>query len=96
MNIINELAEKNTWEYNHLKAIEELIELSEVLIKKVTKRGGEKEPTDQSIIDEIGDVIIRIRVLQKLYGKISIQTRYIDKLRKIEGNLKSGKYEGRV
>ena len=74
----------NGFEYNHLKTVEELAELSEVLMKKVLKMGGPKEPDDQSIIDEIGDVEIRLRILRSIYDSGKIDKRVRDKLSKFE------------
>lgn len=96
MDVIKHLAETNTWEYNHLKAIEELTELSEVLIKKLTKKGGPKEPTDREIIDEIGDVMIRAEILRRMYGPLLVDLRVDDKLGKFEGYIEEGKYKGKI
>lgn len=96
MNVFEHLAETNSWEYNHLKAIEELSELTEVLIKRVTKKGGPKEPKKQEVIDEIGDVIIRLEVLSKLYGNAAVGERTIAKLTKMEGYINENKYTGSI
>lgn len=96
MNVIKHLVDTNTWEYNHLKAAEELMELAEVILKKVNKKGGIKEPSDQEIIDEIGDVELRVGVLAELYGDLKVFERYRDKLNKIKDLIKEGKYTGKV
>lgn len=93
---IKHLAETNTWEYNHLKAAEELMELAEVLLKKVNKKGGIKEPLDQAIIDEIGDVEIRLDVLGRIYSAAAINDRYYGKLAKFDGFIEEGKYIGKI
>ena|SRR6478609_7765285 len=93
---INRMASTNSWEYNIDKTIEELFELGEVLMKKKLKWGGDKEPTDQSIIEEIGDVQIRLEVLRKLFGEWNVDKRVEDKLTKFEGYYKEGKYIGRI
>lgn len=93
---IAKLVETNDYEYNLLKTVEELSELSEVLMKKVLKSEKEKEPSDQSIIDEIGDVYIRIRILSRLFGEEAVSERVNFKLDKFETYLKEGKYQGGI
>ena len=92
--LIQRISKYNTWQYNHLKAIEELTELQQELIKKVTKRGGPKEPPDQAVVDEIGDVFIRIQILSYMYP--GVPKRIKEKLTKLEGYLKEGKYKGSI
>lgn len=94
--ILQEVKDNNTWEYNHLKAAEELTELTEVLIKKVTKRGGPKEPSNQAVIDEIGDVYIRIAILSMIYGDTEIAKRWEEKVNKFKTYLEEGKYIGSI
>lgn len=94
--ILINVKDNNSWEYNHLKAVEELTELSEVLIKKVNKKGGPKEPTNQEIIDELGDVLIRIEILMQIYGDWEVYDRRDFKLLKFEGYLNEGKYKGSI
>jgi len=93
---INKMVETNEYWYNFDKTIEELFELGEVLMKKKLKLGGEKEPTNQAIIEEIGDVQIRLNVLKKLFGEWEVEKRVEDKLSKFEGYYKEGKYIGRI
>jgi len=93
---INKMVETNEYWYNFDKTIEELFELGEVLMKKKLKWGGDKESTNQSIIEEIGDVQIRLDVLKKLFGEWEVDKRVEDKLAKFEGYYKEGKYIGRI
>ena len=77
--IIDHLTKENGFEYNLHKASEELQELALVLTQKLTK------PTkvdDQAIIDEIGDVMIRLRILKNIYPKDKIKERIKYKLSK--------------
>ena len=93
---INVLAETNTWEYNHLKAAEELMELAEVLLKKVNKRGGEKEPPKQAVVDELGDVVIRVEILTKMYGPSKVKERVQEKLDRFNDHIMNKKYIGKI
>lgn len=71
------------------KASEEFQELALVLNQKLLK------PTkvdDQEIIDEIGDCIIRLKILKKMYPKQSIKQRVILKLTKFKEWLDNNQY----
>lgn len=71
------------------KASEEFQELALVLNQKLLK------PTkvdDQQIIDEIGDCIIRLKILKKMYPKQSIKQRVIFKLTKFKEWLDNNRY----
>jgi len=96
INVIDEMAKTNSWNYNLDKTIEELFELGEVLMKSKLKKGGPKEPSTQSIIEEIGDVEIRIKVLRKLFGEQLVDQRVDEKLSKFRGFLEQGKYIGTI
>jgi hypothetical protein len=93
---IVKMASTNDMWYNFDKTIEELFELGEVLMKKKLKKGAEKEPSDQAIIEEIGDVFIRLEVLKLLFGSIEVEKRIEEKLAKFEGFYKEGKYIGSI
>ena len=90
------MIEYNDKDYNLLKAIEELTELQEVLIKKVIKKGGPKEPSNESIIEEIGDVAIRVTILFKVFGQEKCEERMLYKLKKFKSYMDEGKYKGRI
>lgn len=79
--IIDHLVKQNGNQYNMLKAAEECQELGLVLTQMVLK------PTKvdvQEIIDEIGDVAIRLEILKKLYSEQDIQKRINYKLSKFK------------
>ena len=79
--IIDKLVKDNGYENNLSKASEECQELALVLTQKLNK------PTkveDSAIIEEIGDVIIRLRILKKMFDREKIKERV---------NYKLGKYQ---
>lgn len=79
--VIDHLIKENGEQYNMLKASEEMQELGLVLVQKVLK------PTkvdDQEIIDEIGDVFIRMEILKRMYPAQDIQKRINHKLAKFK------------
>lgn len=92
--IIKKIHENNPWEFNHLKTAEELSELLEVILKKITKRGSDHEPPDQEIVDEIGDVIIRLKVLKNYYP--GVKTRITNKLTQINDKLAVDDWVGKI
>lgn len=70
--IIQYLADNNGKQYNLHKASEECQELGLVLNQYILK------PTkvdEQEIIDEIGDVILRVEILKKMFSEVAIQER---------------------
>ena len=87
--IIDYLALHNGERYNLHKASEELQELSLVLTQFLTKP---QKVDKQEIIDEIGDVIIRIAILKKMFPIEDIQKRINDKLTKYKEYKDSKKY----
>lgn len=89
LEIINYLVENNSIEYNKLKASEECQELALVLVQSVLK---EERVPEQDIIDEIGDVIIRLEILKKIYSKKSIKKRVDYKLSKFKQYIETNKY----
>jgi NTP pyrophosphatase (non-canonical NTP hydrolase) len=91
--VINYLLLTNKPEYTMAKAAEEFTELALVLQQKALK------PTkvdDQEIIDEIGDCIIRLKMLKKMYSKKKIKERVSLKLNQYEGYINEGKYQGGI
>ena len=94
--IINSLVNTNEKRYNMEKAVEELLELAEVLMKKVLKAGGPKEPSDQEVIDEIGDVMIRVEVLARIFDEDKVYDRVEFKLSKFAQYMEEGKYVGGI
>lgn len=94
--LIAKLAKENEYPYNILKACEEMTELQEVLLKRLLKSGTSKNPTEQSIIEEIGDVMIRLDILREMFGKNEVDKRIADKLSKYYQYTKDGKYNGHI
>jgi hypothetical protein len=88
--IITRLSKSNSYEYNLHKASEELQELSLVLTQKLTKPA---KVFDQEIIDEIGDVQIRLDILKKIFDSDKIDKRIAYKLKKFQEFADSGKYK---
>lgn len=78
--IINIIVSHNSEEYNLLKLAEECTELSEVLIKMVTKPNRREEKIPH-LIEELGDVKLRLDVLiTKLDLDKKVTERYNSKL----------------
>lgn len=96
MSIVKHLADTNDYHYNLLKAAEECNELAELLIKSVTKAGTKKEPSKQSVIEEIGDVQIRIDVLKHLFSEDEVNLRVVNKLKKYENYIANREYAARI
>jgi hypothetical protein len=90
---IDKLMENNTYEYNILKASEELQELALVLIQHILKP---KKVKMEEITDEIGDVKIRMKVLECLFNKDIVDKRVEYKLGKFNEYLGEGKYKGGI
>lgn len=74
----------NSYEFNHLKVIEELNELSLVLIHVKTKKHTKSPVPLQEVIDEIGDVKRKIWYLERIYGKNAIKKRIEEKVSHLE------------
>jgi NTP pyrophosphatase (non-canonical NTP hydrolase) len=76
--VIDHLVKSNGEKYNLQKASEECMELALILTQKLTKP---IRINDQNIIDEIGDVIIRLEILKKMFDNDKIKTRISYKLK---------------
>lgn len=92
--VIKTLVETNSYKYNLRKSVEELLELAEVLMKKVNKKGGPKEPSDLDVVEEIGDVQIRLDILKELFGHTAVRHRMTTKLTQLKGYIDEDKYKG--
>lgn len=98
-NELFEAIEANTFDFTVLKLVEELAELQEKLIKFHLKSPAHK-PKLKEILDEIGDVEIRIAMfLDKVENDNYdvdeyIQERISKKMMKLHGYFKEGKYKG--
>ena len=91
--LIKYLVENNDYKYNLLKTAEELQELSLVLTQMALK---EEKVDKQEVIDEIGDVIIRLNVLFHLFSLKKISKRVTFKLNKLKSYIKENKYIGKL
>lgn len=96
IDVVQELVKTNSYDYNIRKAVEEFLELSEVLMKKINKMGEGKEPSNEKIVDEIGDCCIRLKVLKLIFGVEGVKNRVNKKLTQFEGYLIEGKYTGHI
>lgn len=91
--LIKYLVKNNDYKYNLLKAAEELQELSLVLTQMALK---EEKVDKQEVIDEIGDVVIRLNVLFHLFSLKKISKRIKFKLNKLKSYIKENKYIGKL
>lgn len=87
--VISYLAEKNGEQYNLHKASEECQELGLVLNQYILKPGKVRT---KEIIDEIGDVILRVEILKKMFSEKEIQDRVNYKQSKYQEYIDSKKY----
>lgn len=88
--VYNHLLNINDTEYTINKTIEELLELALILKQKQNK------PyliSDEKIIEEIGDVKIRMKVLEKMYSKNAIKERVLYKLKNFYKYIITNKYK---
>jgi hypothetical protein len=91
--LIKYLVENNDYKYNLLKTAEELQELSLVLTQMALK----KEKVDkQEVIDEIGDVKIRLKVIQHFFSRKKVKQRIRFKLDKLKSYIADNKYIGKL
>lgn len=91
--LIKYLVKNNDYKYNLLKAAEELQELSLVLTQMALK---EEKVDKQEVIDEIGDVKIRLKVIQYFFSKKKIKKRIRFKLDKLKSYITDNKYIGKL
>lgn len=94
--MIDILSKTNKGNYNLIKACEELTELQEVLLKRIVKGEGPKNPSNLSIIEEIGDVQIRLDVLKKIFGEYEVEQRIRSKSNKFKTYLEEKRYIGSI
>ena len=91
--LIKYLVDNNDYKYNLLKTAEELQELSLVLTQMALK---EEKVDKQEVIDEIGDVKIRLKVLRHLFSKKDVKKRIKYKTDKLKSYIKQNKYIGKL
>ena len=88
------LSKRNSKKYNMKKACEELSELNTVLMQTLNKwNSPDKRPDKQEIIDEIGDVLIRVRILALIVGDRAVKRRIIYKLTKYKEYIDENMYK---
>ncbi len=91
--IIDYLLLTNKPSYNLAKAAEEFAELSLVLQQKALKPN---KVDDQEIIDEIGDCIIRLKIIKQMFDKQKIRDRVNKKLSTYNDYINKGLYESGI
>jgi NTP pyrophosphatase (non-canonical NTP hydrolase) len=89
------LLEENDPKFNITKLCEEMTELQELLLKSINKK-PEKAPSKQSIIDEVGDTMMRLLVVieQLKITDEEVSDRMEKKATKLLGYYTEGKYKG--
>lgn len=87
------LSEQNNGKYNHNKCAEELLELATNLVQRVNKPS---KVSNKKIIEEIGDVRVRLAILEEVYSKKKIQQRIDKKSNQLLKYLKLKKYKNKV
>ena len=96
-NLIEFLAHSNDRKFNCAKFAEELNELAAEVLK-VGNKQVEHHPEDQQIIDELGDIMIRMKTFCTMHFKDmmsledAVNERIVDKANKLLGYIKEGKY----
>lgn len=91
--LIKYLVDNNDYKYNLLKTAEELQELALVLTQMALKKD---KVNKQEVIDEIGDVKIRLKVIQHFFSRKKVKIRINFKLNKFRSYIKEGKYKGGI
>lgn len=89
-NLAKTLANDNNAKYNHNKCAEELLELATLLVQRVNKP---TKVSSKKIIEEIGDVRVRLATLEKVYGEKPIQKRINKKSKQLLKWISIGKYK---
>lgn len=77
-------------EYLILKTCEELSELNTALLQYCNK--GSSKVSDKDVIDEIGDVKLRIKLIEGFFGKKEVEKRFDFKLNSLYKKVKSKFY----
>jgi NTP pyrophosphatase (non-canonical NTP hydrolase) len=91
--IIKHLADNNDYKYNLLKASEECQELALVLTQLALKP---TKVNTQEIIDELGDVKIRLKILKHFFNEDDVKKRIKFKLNNFKEYVKQNKYTGGI
>lgn len=66
MDLLEKALDENSREYTLLKLAEECTEVAELCIKKITKKGGIKEPSDEMLVLEMADLLVRFAPAAKI------------------------------
>lgn len=90
--LVQEIINVNTKEYNLLKCAEEAAELQELLLKTLTK-SPQFRPSDDKIIEEIGDVKFRLAVIEAMYGQEKVDARVAQKMQAVAERIEQKKRE---
>lgn len=88
-----EIIKNNSYEYNVLKLLEEMSELSEVLLKTLTKRPDYRPPLEK-LVEETGDVELRLAVFKEMIGSDLVDQRVEKKQQSLSRYFSSGKKNG--
>ncbi len=88
--IVDYLIKTNDPKFQIYKACEELSELSTELLQYANKDG--RKTVTQDIIDEIGDVKLRLKILEKIFGKEKVKKRIKFKIKKFSKYIEEEKY----
>lgn len=96
MTTIERILDYNTEKGDYGKLMEELAELSEVVVKSYIKVEGHKPPIEK-VVEEIGDVLLRIDIIiRRLNIEEAVTERIENKLKKLTGYMDEGLYKGGV
>lgn len=89
------LLKENDPKFNITKLCEEMTELQELLLKTINKK-PEKAPSKQSIVDEMGDMMLRLLVVIEQLGVTDEEmgNRIEQKMEKLIKYYNEGKYKG--
>jgi NTP pyrophosphatase (non-canonical NTP hydrolase) len=92
MEIVEAVVKNNTLQFTMSKTAEECSELATVLLQGINKR---HDFPKKQIIEEIGDVEWRIKILKKHLGiEKEVEDRINYKKEKLKSYLEKGKYKG--
>ncbi len=94
--VFDNLAKTNDEAYNFDKLMEEMHELAEVILKIRNKKGYKKEPTKQDLIDELGDVKLRLEIAIRMVGESDVNIRVGKKLGLLADLIQAKQYTNRI
>ena len=92
--IIDFLVKTNDPNYQLSKINEECLELGLALTQRLNK--GERGASNDDIIDEIGDLEIRLQIAKKIFGEKQVNDRIQFKLDKYKEYASKGLYVGTI